>query len=208
MKTLKRKLARWFDELSLAGRGVLLASRYKSFYLPALISFLVFGTLLNLLAGSLGSFKLIAASSFLNGLKIIGNAFLGVFGVNKNFLDWILNFFISLLQGILIGLVFFVYKKNKEKASSTAETAGIVAGLAVLGSGCPTCGTTLLAPVIGTIFSGSSFAVAGTVSGILTFLAYFVAILAFKKVGFETYAIIKSEKYEKRKKIEENEKVN
>lgn len=143
-----------------------------------------------------------------SGAKIIWNAFLGVFGVNKNFLDWISNFLISILQGVLIGLVFFVYKKNKKKAEGSAETAGIVAGLAVLGSGCPTCGTTLLAPVIGTLFSGSSFAVAGAVSGILTFLAYLVAIFAFKKVGFETYAIIKSEKYEKRKKLEEDEKTN
>lgn len=208
MKPLKRKLARWFDELGLAGRGVLLATRYKTFYLPALLSFLIFGTLLNLLSSGFSSFKLIAASDFFGGLKIIFSAFLGVFGINKNFLDWIHVFLISILQGILIGLVFFVYKKNKEKAEGSAETAGIVAGLAILGSGCPTCGTTLLAPVVGTIFSGSSFAVAGAVSGIVTFLAYLVAIFAFKKMGFEAYAIIKSEKYEKRKKIEEDEKAN
>ena len=206
MKPLKRKILRFFDEFSLAAKGVLLASKYKTFLLPAIIGFLVFGTLLNLLSGGFGVFKLIFLSGFPGGLKIILNAFLGIFGVNKNFLDWILNFSISLLQGVLIGLVFFVYKKNKEKAGETAETAGIAAGLAILGTGCPTCGTTLLAPVIATIFSGSSFAVAGTISGVITFLAVVIALFTFKKVGFETYAIIKSERYFKKKKGKNEEK--
>ena len=205
MKKLLEKFACWFDELSLGLKGAILASKYKSFLLPAIISFFLFGTLLNLLSGGLSALKLIGASGFLGGLKIIFNAFLGTFGVNKNFLDWALVFFLSVLQGCLIGLVCFVYKKNKERASETAQTTGIIAGLAILGSGCPTCGTTLLAPLIGTIFSGSSFAIAGTISGLITFAAILVAIFAFKKVGFETYAIIKSEKYNRKKK-EEDEK--
>ncbi|MBQ6605470.1 hypothetical protein IJH66_00595 [Candidatus Saccharibacteria bacterium] len=203
MKKLFEKILRWFDELGLAFKGVLLASRYKSFYLPALLGFLGFGTLLNLFSGGLSSFSLIGASGFLGTLKIIANAFLGVFGINKNLLDWLPIFFLALLQGTLIGLIVFVYKKNKEKAEGSAETVGIVAGLAILGSGCPTCGTTLLAPLIGTIFSGSSFAVAGLLSGVITFLAVLVAFFSFKKVGFETYAIIKSENYNRKKKNHE-----
>ena len=203
MKKLFEKILRWFDELGLAFRGVLLASRYKNFYLPALLGFLGFGTLLNLFSGGLSSFSLIGASGFLGALKIIANAFFGVFGVNKNLLDWLPIFFLALLQGTLIGLIVFVYKKNKEKAEGAAESVGIVAGLAILGSGCPTCGTTLLAPLIGTIFSGSSFAVAGLLSGVITFLAVLVAIFSFKKVGFETYAIINSENYNRKKKNHE-----
>ena len=77
------------------------------------------------------------------------------------------------------------------------ESSALVAGLAVLGSGCPTCGTTLLAPVLGTILSGTSSAVAmaGAISLIINAIAIILAIFVFKRLGFMTYAIIKSERY-------------
>ena len=208
IEKIKDKALTWLDEWGLAARGALLASKMKNFWLPAILTFIFFGTLMNLLASGFTAFKLIGASGFFGGIKIIFNAFLGIFGVNKNFLDWISSFFIIFIQSVLIGLVFFVYKKNKkknqEKTSENLGNAGIVAGLAVLGAGCPTCGTTLLAPVIGTIFSGSSFALSGAISSIITILAVIVALLAFKKVGLESYVIIKSEQYERKK--ENNEK--
>ncbi len=197
MEKVLGKVARFGDELLLAAKGTVLASRKKAFLVPAVLSFLVFGIILNLFSGGFAAASLIFKSGVFSALKIIFNALVGVFGVNKSFFDWLPVFLMSLMQGILIGLVCFVYRKNKERAGETAGTAGIVAGLAILGSGCPTCGTTLIAPLVGTLFSGSGFAVAGTISGVITFLAVLIAILAFKKVGLETYAIIKSEKYEK-----------
>ena len=76
---------------------------------------------------------------------------------------------------------------------------GISAGLAMLGTGCPTCGTALLAPVIGAIFSGSS-AIVGTVSWIVTILAVFIALFSLKKIGEDAYVIMISEEYKKKKR--------
>ena len=84
-----------------------------------------------------------------------------------------------------------------------------MAGLAILGSGCPTCGTALLTPIISAIFSGGSVAIAGALSGIVTAIAIIVAIFALRKVGLDIYAIITTKKREKRKKEEhEGEKSN
>ena len=112
-----------------------------------------------------------------------------------------------LFQSILIALVFFVAKHNRaekqqKKSDSGFESSAIVAGLVVLGSGCPTCGTTLLAPILGTILSGASgsVALAGKLSLLLNFFAILLAIFVFKKLGFMTYAIIKSEHYLKKEK--------
>ncbi|MBR3180937.1 hypothetical protein IKF63_02560 [Candidatus Saccharibacteria bacterium] len=203
---MKDQLAKWCDEFLLAAKGFLLASRKKSFWPPFILTFLIFGTLINLLSNGFSSFGLIGinlkSGNFLGALNVIKSAFLAIFGVNKSFSDWLLNFCLIFLQSSLIALVFFVAKHNK-KTNEGLESSAIVAGLVVLGSGCPTCGTTLLAPVIGTILSGASGAIslAGKISFLLNVLAIILAILVFKKLGFSAYAIIKSEEYMKKKEV-------
>lgn len=175
-----------------------------------LATFIIFGALLNLLASGFASFKLMFASDLFGALKILGDAVLGVFGVGKSFGDFFLNFLLTFFQSALVALVYFTakYKRGRKAAEAEAteqagglESSALVAGLAVLGSGCPTCGTTLLAPVIGAVVSGTSGAVAlaGKLSMALNILAFLIAILVFKKLGFQAYAIIKSERYMRKK---------
>ncbi len=203
--------ARFFDEFTLAGRGLLLATRKKNFWLAFAVTFVVFGTLINLLSSGFTSFQLIGSclgnGDFVGTFRIIGNAFLAIFGIGREFLDFALNLALTLLQSILIALVVFVFKHNRktkrteEKTDSGAlESSAIVAGLAVLGSGCPTCGTTLLAPVLGAILSGTTGAVklAGTLSLLLNIGAILLAVLVFRKLGYQTYAIIKSEEFKEK----------
>ncbi|MBQ6396508.1 hypothetical protein IJH89_02920 [Candidatus Saccharibacteria bacterium] len=203
----KNRLLKFFDDLGLAGRGLLLATRKKSFWPPFLLTFFIFGILINLLSSGVSVFSLMFSSPAMF-FKLIGSAFLGLFGFSRNFLDWILNFFLTLLQSILVALVVLVFRHNKSARSSESvkpnrpssdssglESSALVAGLALLGSGCPTCGTTLLAPLLSTVVSGVSggVALAGKLSFLFNFLAFILALLAFKKLGLETYAIIKSD---------------
>jgi hypothetical protein len=190
-------LSRWFDEFKLAFYGVFLASRKKRFIISFLIAFLVFGTLLNLLASGNAAISILGRLSFPDKIGMLFHAFLGTFGVNREFTDFLFIFLVTVLQSVLIGLVVFVYKYRKDSAN--LQNAGIVTGLIVLGSGCPTCGTTLLAPIIISIAGSSGMAIAGTVSWILTVVSIIIALLALKKVGFEAYAIIKSEEFTKKK---------
>ena len=197
---LKKVFLKWIDECELALRGILLATRRLKFWLGAGLGWVIFGTLLNLLAGGGAAFGLMNASDWGGKLQIMGDAFLGLFGIGRNFWDWLLIFGVSLLQGILIGLVALVWADRK-RASSNGEhlqRTGIVAGLAVLGSGCPTCGTTLLGPLLASVVGSGSLVVAGTISGILTTLAIVVGLLALKKLGFEVYVIMVDEKYRRK----------
>ena len=191
------KLQRWADEFKLALYGVVLATKKKRFIISFLIAFIFFGTLLNLLAAGSATFNILTRVSLPDKIGLLFNAFLGTFGVNRNFQDFIFIFLMTVLQATLIGLVVFVYKYRKDSAN--LQNAGIITGLIVLGSGCPTCGTTILAPIIVSIAGSSGMAIAGTVSWILTLASFIVALFALKKVGFETYAIIKSEEYSKKK---------
>ena len=201
---------KWLDGFALAGKGILLATKERRFWYGFVPAFLFFGLLMNLLSGGLAKFNLIASLGFPQGFKIIADSFLGIFGVNQPFLDWLLIFAISILQGILIGLIVLLWSKKREngtKNSENLEKAGIITGLIALGAGCPTCGTTLIAPLIGAIFSSGGLAITGAISTIVTWLAIIIAILSLKRLGEETYVIIVNEKYlAKKQKKEESEK--
>ena len=188
---------KWFDDFLIAGRGILLATREKRFWYGFVPSFVFFGMLMNLLQGGFAKFKLMGALGFPNNLHIILDSFLAIFGFNQPFLDWLPIFAIALLQGILIGLIILLWKKKQN--STNLESAGIITGLIALGAGCPTCGTTLLTPLIGAFVSTGSLALASTISTIVTIIAILIAIFSLKRLGIETYVTIINEKYMKRK---------
>ena len=196
----KKWFARWIDQWKLAGRGIILATRKKRFLIGAIISFIMFGTLLNLLSGGTAAFNLMKVSDLSGKLKIIGEAFFGIFGIGQNFLDWLLTFAISLLQATLVGLTVMIWDwRNKEdNDADNLQRTGIVAGLAVLGSGCPTCGTTLLAPLLASVVGSGGLAIAGAISGVLTTLAIIIGVFALKQLGYEAYVIIIDEKYRRK----------
>ena len=160
----------------------------------------MFGTLLNLLSGGTAAFNLMKVSDLSGKLKIIGEAFFGIFGIGQNFLDWLLTFAISLLQATLVGLTVMIWDwRNKEdNDADNLQRTGIVAGLAVLGSGCPTCGTTLLAPLLASVVGSGGLAIAGAISGVLTTLAIIIGVFALKQLGYEAYVIIIDEKYRRK----------
>ena len=198
---------RWVDEWKMALSGIMLATRDWKFLLTALISFVVFGTLMNLLASSTAALNLFWVTDWTGKLSIIWDSFLAIFGVGRNFWDWLLIFAITLLQSVLIGLVVLVWRKKRRdrrenllagvQNTDNLQSAGLVAGLAVLGAGCPTCGTTLLAPVISTLFSTSGLALASFVSGALTIAAILVTLFAIQRIGGDAYAMIVSERFQK-----------
>lgn len=192
---------KWLDEFVLAAKGILLASKEKRFWYGFIPSFIFFGMLINLLQGGFAKFELMGALGFPDNLKILTSSFLSIFGVNQPFLDWLPIFAICVLQGTLIGLIVLLWNKkrqqNSENSTNSANlgSAGIITGLIALGAGCPTCGTTLLTPLIGAIFSTGGLAVTGTISTVVTILAVIIAILSLKRLGEESYVIIVNEKY-------------
>lgn len=215
----KRHFKRWcnakWEHGKFSVRGLILATKEKHFWFGFIPTFCIFGTLLNLLSGGFAAFNLIAATGFPNGLKVIWDAFLQTFGIGRNFIDWLGIFLLALLQGLLIGLLVVVVKNtpkpNRKQATKSPEDAtldasasiqnsGIVAILAILGSGCPTCGTALLTPILTTIF-GSGVALAGTVSSIITWLAILLALFTLGKLGYDAYVAIVTRDLPKKRAI-------
>ena len=195
MKKKKLNWRKWCDEWVLAGKGILLSTREKKFWYGFVPAFVGFGTLINLLSGGFSKFVLMWTLGLPQSLEIIGNAIIGVFGVNMIFSEWIFVFLLATLQGLLIGLIVLLWSKKREQNVANMQKAGIITGLIALGAGCPTCGTTLITPLIGTIFSTGSMAAAGAISGIVTAVAILIALLSLRRIGLESYVIIINEKY-------------
>ena len=198
-------LPRFFDEYLLALHGLRLLARKKFFWFIFLPLFFFFGTLLNLLATGLSSLRLLFSGDFSLAGSVLSSAFLGLFGYKRTFLDWLPVFLLALLQAMLITFLIFLARKNHRQLtrnSSSMEASALVAGLALLGSGCPTCGTTLLAPLLGTLLSGASgsLALAGTISVILNIFAILLGFIVFRKLGLIVYATIKSEHHLNKRK--------
>ena len=208
-KKLKFNWRKWLDGFALAGKGILLATKERKFQIGFVVAFLFFGTLMNLLAGGVSKFQLMGAVGVGGAMKIIGDALIGVFGVNMIFMEWLPVFTIAVLQGVLIGLIVFLWDKKRKQPGTTdnetntnsanVEKAGIITGLIALGAGCPTCGTTLLTPLMGAIFSTGGLAASGVISGIVTAVAIIIAILALRRIGEEAYVIIINERYMRRR---------
>ena len=220
IESMNEKVEKWLDDTRMASLGIVMASREWRFWAVFVPVLAIFGTLLSLLSGGLGAINLFFASDFGGKMQIIGDGFLGFLGKDRAVLDFLQNLAIALLQSLLIALIVVVYKKRKQSnlerkknekkqkqdEAGVISNAGIAAGLALLGSGCPTCGTTLITPIIASVFSTSGYAVAGAVSGIITVLAILLILWSLRRVGLEAYAIIIDEKWrKKRQKTEENE---
>ena len=209
--------ARWCDEWKMALAATLMAWKKPRFIIAVVLTVLIFGTLMNLLSNGLSQFTLLFKLDWSGKWALLEHAFLAVFGVGRAFIDWLSVFAVALLQGILLGLVVIVWHYNKNANATTrtstdrtanttsatthtnqnaanAQSAGIVAGLAVLSAGCPTCGTSLLLPIIG-MFTSAGGALAGVISGVVYAVAILVALWALKRVGREAYAVLLAEHF-------------
>ena len=194
--------------------GLVLATKKPKFWITFFVVFVLFGTLLSLLSGGMNAINLFFATDLGGKFEILRDGFLALFGVGKAFGDWALLFSIAFLQAILISLIALVWKKRAAgqkngtlakngNGCSNVQGASIAALLALLGSGCPTCGTALITPIISSIFSSGSLAIAGTISGIITAIAIIVLLFSIKKVGLEAYVIIIDEKWRLKKSAKE-----
>ena len=194
--------ARYWDEWRMALSGIAMACRKPQFIITVALTVLFFGTLMNLLSNGLSQFTLLFKLDWSGKWALLSHAFLATFGVGRAFIDWLSVFAVALLQGILLGLVVIVWRHNRQQNANqaganqnaaNAQSAGIVAGLAVLSAGCPTCGTSLLLPIIG-LFTSAGGALAGAISGLVYAIAVVVALWALQRVGREAYAIMITEK--------------
>ena len=92
---------------------------------------------------------------------------------------------ISLVQGQSIAALVYTLR-HQQKFDAVAITGGSVAGfLAIIGLGCPACGTSLVTPIVAIFVSGSAIAVSESITHIALPLALLVGLYGLYAIGLK-----------------------
>jgi peptidoglycan biosynthesis protein MviN/MurJ (putative lipid II flippase) len=111
--------------------------------------------------------------------------------------DRVILILIALIEGVVVALLVFVWRQKKRVANEV-ESAGVGAVLALVGTGCAGCGTSLLAPIMGVVFSSGGYVMASLLGWVVTIAAFMIGGLTARRLGIESYVMIKSDRRKKR----------
>lgn len=178
----------------------------RQFLIPFLITFIVFGFLLNFFAAGTANWQIFLLSNLRGKMVLLINTILAVFGIGRSLPDFLFLTIITLIQSVLVGLLFFILSFRKQNLADNLQSTGIIASFFLLSSGCPTCGTALLTPVFLSILGSSGLALAGTISVVLNCLSIILALFVFQKIGYEAYIILADQKYRAKQSIQDSSK--
>jgi len=125
----------------------------------------------------------------------------------NNFTDWygLLIIALSILQALTIMLLVFAWRhREKEHAIDGASTGSIGAIFGFVALGCPTCGVSLLAPLLTAIAGTGAMAAAEGVSRVLIILAFILLFYTVIKLGYISFITIGSKKYKEKRHAKGN----
>jgi len=176
----------------------------RQFLIPFLITFIIFGFLLNFFAAGTANWQIFLLSNLRGKMVLFINIILVVFGIGRSLPDFLFLTIITLIQSVLVGLLFFILSFRKQNLADNLQSTGIIASFFLLSSGCPTCGTALLTPVFLSILGSSGLALAGTISVVLNCLSIILALFVFRKIGYEAYIILADQKYRAKQSIQDS----
>ena len=89
---------------------------------------------------------------------------------------------LALIQGLLLALIIYIgYRRTL--SSSGVMTGGGSLFIALFGFGCPTCGTSLLTPLLMTLASGSAASIGAVVGPIMNTLGIFLGLIALYQIS-------------------------
>ncbi len=173
-----------------------------------IISFLLFLFILSFFKDGDGNWQLLwSGLAFDRKITVLGQVCVSMLGnfVSRYGLSIVL---ISLLQALVIILLVFAWRhRQKDATIDGASTGGIGAIFGFIALGCPSCGVGLLTPILTTLAGAGAMAMAETISGIFTVLAFALLFYTIIKLGYVNYVTISAAKATKNKE-EKNAKSN
>ena len=170
-----------------------------------LFSLFVFLYLLSFFKDGAGNWLLLCSGlPFGSKMKMLGSVVLKTFD-NFSDLYGVLIIFMSILQALTVMLLVFTWR-NREKNSAIdgASTGGIGTIFGFVALGCPTCGISILTPVLTAIAGTGAVAAAEGISHVLIVLAFGLLIYTVVKLGYVSFITISANKYKEKKHAKSN----
>lgn len=92
---------------------------------------------------------------------------------------------LAILQGISIAALTYVIRRQKKIDDRLIGGSSFITLLAVIGLGCPACGTSLITPIVALFVSGSAVAVSEQIAAVVTPIALLIAAYGVYKLGIQ-----------------------
>lgn len=92
---------------------------------------------------------------------------------------------LSITQGISISILIFIIRHQKKVDSEMVGRSSLIGLLAIIGLGCPACGTSLLTPIIAIFVSGSAVTVSEKITIVTLPIALLISIYGLYALGLK-----------------------
>ena len=184
-----QKIGKWFSGLGDKAKFALVGFRYllsspayvACFFLVALLFLYI---LAQLQEGGVSWGLLWSGLPFERKLGVFGTS-LALIGNCFTSLHGLVLILLSLMQGLAVsGIVYAVKNRQKDEALNHASASSIASVLAFITLGCPTCGITILTPIL-TMFAGAgAVALAERLGVALTVVAFILLAYSLIQLGY------------------------
>ncbi|MDR3152175.1 MAG: hypothetical protein LBT85_01750 [Bifidobacteriaceae bacterium] len=164
----------------------------KIFFLSLvfLLSLLVFGFILTFAANGSLYFSLLASNiSLFDKFGVLAQIFVSIFSNIFQGVNGILVILLSLLQATTITLMVYAKKYSEAKTicrigkDSGLQGAALI--ISFIGVGCPTCGTSLIAPLIALFASGISATYMNLVGNLILVISCLICAFAILNLLYQ-----------------------
>jgi hypothetical protein len=91
--------------------------------------------------------------------------------------------FVSILQGFTIAVLIQTIRKLRHSDVKAVGATGFVSVITLIGLGCPSCGTSIISPLILTFFASSAVSVASAISNVILVLAVVLNLYSIRRLG-------------------------
>ena len=197
--SLKDFFLQTLDQIKLGGIGISYLLSFKKYLLLFLFSWLFFLYFLNFFKDGSGNLALLFSGiSIEQKLGLLWRVLLSCFSsfVSLCGLSLVL---LSLLQGLAIALMVYAWRhKSKDQALSTASTSTVASALGFVALGCPSCGISLLTPLLSALAGASASILAEKVGIFLTILAFILLFYSVFHLGYLVFILVSAKKYKEK----------
>lgn len=90
---------------------------------------------------------------------------------------------LAILQGLTIALLVYTVRRQRKFDMAAVGSGSFVGLLAMVGLGCPACGTSLITPVVALFVSGSAVSISESITLISLPLAILIAVYGMYTLG-------------------------
>ncbi len=192
---LKNLFETFVDRCKFAVVGFKYLLTRRRYVIALVISFLVFLYILSQLQNNGANWQLLwSGLDFGSKMQVLGRSFRSMLDNFTSF-QGILIVLLALMQALCVaGIVFAIRHRQKDDAINGASAGSIASILAFVTLGCPTCGMTLLTPLLTMIAGTSAVALAEKLGIVLSIVAFVLLFATLVHLGYLIFVNVSAER--------------